>query len=324
MNTFENFPFISIVIIGRNEARNLPACIQSVQEIDYPQDRIEILYVDTDSSDGSPSLARSLGVQVHEESSSFPSPGRARNRGWKEAKYDLIHYIDGDMLIGPDYLKEAVQHLRDVDVACVIGRVRELSADTNLITSVLDYPWKSRRPGLVDAPGAGGTFKKGVLRELGGYDAEILKGQESELGLRIRRRGYKILMIDKDMGIHDYGIRTPLDLWGWFMTHGRSLAHILSLSPSRQSADLSTEERIAKRALLQLPLAVLFTILLFVLGIWWVLLLIPFILFGSVVFRHWQPTQLRNQRILYFTFQYLYKPAIWAGMIEYFVKRFRK
>ena len=79
----DTLPCVSVVIIGRNEAENLPACIQSIGEMDYLQDSLELMYVDTDSTDGSPDVARSLGVTVYKEHGNVPSPGRAHNRGWR-------------------------------------------------------------------------------------------------------------------------------------------------------------------------------------------------------------------------------------------------
>ena len=46
-------PLVSIVIVGMNVERFLPACLGSVEGLDYPQDRVETIYVDNASSDGS-------------------------------------------------------------------------------------------------------------------------------------------------------------------------------------------------------------------------------------------------------------------------------
>jgi len=313
-----DLPPVSVVIIGRNEAANLPACIHSVRKMNYPQDRLELIYVDTDSSDGSPDVARALGVTVYEEHSDFPSPGRARNRGWQEARHDIIHFVDGDMTVDAGYLREAVRHLGQSNVACVIGRLQERQASCNLLTQILEYPWKVKEPGFVDAPGAGGTFLKSVLADAGGYNPYLLKGEETELGYRLRSRGHRILLLDQVMGTHDYDIRTPRQLWARYCSMGRSFAKVLQL-PS--SASIAAERRAARRHLVQGGLALLLLVGLLALGLWWAVLLMPLLLALYVVVRYWRPTRLRGLRIAYFMLEYFLKPAVWFGMAQFAIMR---
>ena len=58
----ENLPPISVVVIGRNEGQRLVRCLKSVRAADYPPDRIELIYVDSNSSDGSAAAAEELGA----------------------------------------------------------------------------------------------------------------------------------------------------------------------------------------------------------------------------------------------------------------------
>jgi GT2 family glycosyltransferase len=288
--------------------------------MNYPQDRLEVIYVDTDSSDGSPDVARALGVMVYEEHSDFPSPGRARNRGWREARYEIVHFVDGDMTVDPEYLREAVRHLGQDHVACVIGRLRERRASHNLLTHILEYPWEVKQPGFVDAPGAGGTFLKSVLADVGGYNPYFLRGEESELGHRLRSHGHRILLLNQVMGTHDYNIRTPGQLWARYCSIGRSFAKVLQLSPS---ASMAAERRAARRHLVQGVLALLLLVGLLALGLWWAILLTPLLLSLYVVVRYWRPTQLRGLRIAYFMLEYFLKPAVWFGMAHFAITRRR-
>ena len=44
-------PAISVVVTARNEDKDLPACISSLLELDYPSDKLEIILVDDRSTD---------------------------------------------------------------------------------------------------------------------------------------------------------------------------------------------------------------------------------------------------------------------------------
>lgn len=60
-------PMISVVIIGINVEKYLGACIDAVRAADYPQQKIEIIFVDGGSSDLSVKIATDFeGVKVIE------------------------------------------------------------------------------------------------------------------------------------------------------------------------------------------------------------------------------------------------------------------
>jgi glycosyltransferase involved in cell wall biosynthesis len=311
-------PPVSIVIIGRNEAGNLPECIASVRKADYPPDLLEVMYIDTDSDDGSPAVARSLGVTVHEEHSDFPTPGRAFNRGWREAQHALVHFLGGDMTLKPGYLAAAIQALQAEDLVCVFGRVVEKETAHNQIARLLDYPWRARQPGLYPYPAGGGTFRKDALTAVGGYNPEMLRGEETELGLRLTHAGGCIRMLAAEMAGHDFGVHTFADVWEWFASKGRAMARLEQLPPSEY---LATDQAAARRNWLQMSLAAAISIFILAVSLFQpaIVLLFPAGLALMCVYvslRYLQPDELRPLRIGFMLLQYLFKPAVWAGMIH--------
>ena len=56
-------PTLSVVIIGRNEGTRLTRCLQSVAGV-QDAGQIEVIYVDSASTDGSPENARTYQAQV--------------------------------------------------------------------------------------------------------------------------------------------------------------------------------------------------------------------------------------------------------------------
>ncbi|WP_156804346.1 glycosyltransferase family 2 protein, partial [Rhodanobacter fulvus] len=49
----DNFPSVSIVIVNLNGKHHLHDCFQSIQRLNYPKDKIEVILVDNGSTDGS-------------------------------------------------------------------------------------------------------------------------------------------------------------------------------------------------------------------------------------------------------------------------------
>ena len=50
-------PTISIIIAARNEEKNLPACLESLLQLDYPKEKMQIFVMDDDSEDATPQIA---------------------------------------------------------------------------------------------------------------------------------------------------------------------------------------------------------------------------------------------------------------------------
>ena len=51
-------PAISIIIAARNEEANLPAKLENLRQLDYPQDRLQIIVASDGSTDGTADILR--------------------------------------------------------------------------------------------------------------------------------------------------------------------------------------------------------------------------------------------------------------------------
>ena len=80
-----------------------------------------------------------------------------------------------------------------------------------------------------ESTNGGGTYIKQKLVSIDGYDEVILKGQESELGIRFRAAGNKILFIDKVQGLHNFDLNSVGDFIRVKFNYGRSYGYILKI-----------------------------------------------------------------------------------------------
>lgn len=93
-------PSISVVIPAFNEEEYLPACLRSLQKQTFKD--FEVIVVDNNSTDNTAEIARSFGARVVVEKVQGMTP--ARERGYKEAKADIIARTDADTIVLPDWL----------------------------------------------------------------------------------------------------------------------------------------------------------------------------------------------------------------------------
>ncbi len=226
-----DLPPITIVVIGRNEGERLVRCLESVRRADYPTDRIELIYVDTDSTDGSCAAAEELGAQVIAIRPERPSAAAARNAGLAAATHDLIQFLDGDTILNPSWLGEAVTALKDPTLACVFGRVEEVAPTASIYHFWAHHDWYVA-PGPTEYCGGIAFFRKEVFRKVGPFDESLIAGEEPELCSRMREeQNLAIVSLDRPMVTHDIHMTHFSQYWRRCRRTGHAYAEVAHLCP---------------------------------------------------------------------------------------------
>ncbi len=101
-------PRISVVIITKNEARNIVACLQSVSWAD------EIIVLDSNSSDATVQLAEGLGARVVQ--TEWLGYGQTKQRAVEMAAGPWILSLDADERVTPELASEVAQAAQGNDV----------------------------------------------------------------------------------------------------------------------------------------------------------------------------------------------------------------
>ena len=221
-------PPLSVVIIGRNEGERLERCIRSVQTINDPPAGMEIIYVDSDSTDGSPARAETLGAKVLTVHPERPAAAIGRNAGWQAAQAPIVLFLDGDTILDPDFLKIALPNFDDPQVAAVCGHRRELYPQASWYQRVLDLDW-IHPPDFDAFCGGDVLIRRQVLEEIQGYDPTLIAGEDPEICQRLHARGYAIRYLDHLMTWHDLAITTWTQYWRRAIRTGHAYAEISNL-----------------------------------------------------------------------------------------------
>jgi glycosyltransferase involved in cell wall biosynthesis len=317
----KNDPYVSLVVIGLNEANNLVNTFEAIKKMHYPPKKLELIYVDSGSTDTSVAIAEKYADKVVIENSDWPTPARGRNRGLLEANHEIIHFIDGDIQIDPVYLRKAVKKLQANNVHAVFGYLEELSIKG--INRILLSHWEERNSGFVNSPGAGGTFKRRILLAVQGYDERILRGEETELGIRMMDKGYKIFFLNEKMGVHNYDVGGIFDYLKVQFNDGKSKSYCLLCKTSNRFFIENVRKSLNNIVFVSLIMLLLTVTLLLKSLILFLVTVVSYFLFPvfKILFkkRIWQ-----KNRFLYYYWMELSKPATFIGQVAILFKFFFK
>jgi len=197
---------IGLVVIGRNEGERLKRCLRSIPTA------YQVVYVDSGSSDGSVAYARSVGAIIVELDNCLGfTAARARNAGWRrllehDPTIKLVQFVDGDCEIAAHWLSEAASAIwADERLGVVFGRRRERFPERSIYNRMCDDEWNVPI-GLVSACGGDALFRVSALSKAGGYNDDLIAGEEPDLCLRLGREGWLVRRIDAEMTLHDADI----------------------------------------------------------------------------------------------------------------------
>ena len=204
---------ISIIIVSYNTADLTAACLESVfasQRVSY-----EVFVVDNASKDGSAETIRkkfsSVRLIANETNRGF---GAANNQVLSECNGRLVVFLNPDTMVEPESLYTMAAFM-DAHPKVGLAGTRVLNPDGTQQDSV-SYRYPGHRYGAADLGSLPGDIacvlgacmiaRADLLRELGGFDEDFfLYGEDQDLCLRIRKRGFEIGLVDDAIIMHHGG-----------------------------------------------------------------------------------------------------------------------
>lgn len=200
---------VSIIIPCCNEERYIGKCLDSIINNDYSKDSLEVLVLDGMSED------RTRAIVEH-YADSYPfirlidNPRRivpsAMNIGIKQSQGAIMLRMDAHSTYRKDYISNCVKNLSELDADNVGGVwVTVPGKDSMVAKSIslaLSHPFgvgnAHFRIGLKEAQIVDtvpfGCYRKNVFERIGLYNEHLVRNQDIELNLRLRKAGGKIFL----------------------------------------------------------------------------------------------------------------------------------
>lgn len=211
-------PFISTMIVVRNEESTIRQCVLSLLKQTYPNDRYEVLLIDGESQDRTVEEAKAAWKEYHLQDPSIPelrildNPKRILASGWnigiRNAVGEYVIRLDAHTCFTSDYLIKAIRTTQKVrDAACVGGVLITLARTkkAEIIAEALSSPFGvggsrfrvAGKSGYVDTVPYG-LYRREVFDEIGYFNEALIRTQDNELHRRMRDAGLK-LYLDQEL-----------------------------------------------------------------------------------------------------------------------------
>lgn len=195
----KEFPKFSIIVPTKDEELVISRCLNGIQELDYPKDKMEIIVVDGNSSDSTRKICQEFAenysgnIKIINEKQSRGKPA-ALNLALSYITGEIVGVFDADSLPEKDVLSKVASYFNDKLVTAVQGRTTSLNEKKNILTRVISSEEKAWFQALlsgrehmqlfVPLNGSCQFIRLGVLKELGGWDENSLT-EDVELALRL-------------------------------------------------------------------------------------------------------------------------------------------
>lgn len=197
VSALSHYPFVSVIIPVRNRPDDIAACLRSLRELDYPEDKLEIIVVDDASIDQTPDVVSRFPVRLLRLQQHRQAP-YCRNLAARQARGELLAFIDSDCLADSAWLRELVPAFKDKTLGAVGGIVDSYSHENGLdryekVKSSLRISSHFRRSEHNDPffylPSCNLLVRRDLFLQLGGFNEELVVGEDVDLCWRMRKRG---------------------------------------------------------------------------------------------------------------------------------------
>ena len=210
---------ITLIICTYNREKYIGPLLDSIAKNDYPTTDYEIVLVDNNCTDNTRGVCEQFTAahpQINFRYTVEPEQGlsAARNKGIKEAKGDIIIYVDDDALVDSDYIRIYAEHFATHPETMASGGPIEPLYETSepawmspytkaLLTAWMNYGDKVRVYPKGRYPGGGNAaYRKVVFDKVGLFNTELgrkgnllLASEEKDIFDKMKVLGLKVLYL---------------------------------------------------------------------------------------------------------------------------------
>ena len=267
---------VTIVVPAYNEEKGVKDTIDSLLDLSYPKDLLEIILVNDGSNDRTPEIAGEYekdGRIILLNNQENIGKSASLNKGIERASGELVACLDADTIVERDILKKVTGYFEDPKNAAVVVRVK-VREPKNWLEKIIDMEYNmglgfylkllSFLNCLYLTPGQFSIYRKSILIELKGFDENNIV-EDTEIAYRMQKAHYRIACC---LSAHAY-TRVPDNLRSFY--HQRKRWYTGTLQTAIQHRDVFFNKDLGNFGLFYMPInyaSTMVGLLLFLSTIW--------------------------------------------------------
>ena len=210
--TFDELPVVTVQLPMFNEMYVVERLIESVAQLDYPKDKLEIQVLD-DSTDETTEIAKAKvaelvsrgydAVYIHRTDRTGYKAG-ALEAGTKVAKGDFLMVFDADFVPTTGIVRDLVHFFTDEKVGMVQARWGHLNREYSMLTRVqsmmldghfvIEHIARNRSGRFFNFNGTAGIWRKATIVDAGGWQHDTVT-EDMDLSFRAQLRGWRFVYV---------------------------------------------------------------------------------------------------------------------------------
>ena len=207
---------LSIIIPTYNEEEYLPVLLESIKEQDF--DDYEVIVADAQSTDRTREIAEEYGCIVVE--GGLPAVGR--NNGARVAKGEILLFLDSDLKLTEDYLRNVIYEFRMERLGIAITQMLPLSnkVQDKIFHDFANYFMIGVEKIKPHGAGCYGIIAKKELHdECGGFDESLTFGEDTDYIERLAKKERFRVLRNAKIGVstrrlEEEGLATLIQQYG--------------------------------------------------------------------------------------------------------------
>ncbi len=198
-------PLVSIIVPAYNEEKTILKTLKSINNIDYPKEKLEVFVIDDGSKDKTKEIIKNY---VKDKSQftliSHKNMGKAAsmNKVLNLTKGEFFACLDADSFVESQTLKKMLSqyYSEDNPKLAIITPAMKVDTPKNLLQKVqwLEYlviilvaRITSQLDSLYVAPGPFSLYRTNIIKDLGGFDPTNIT-EDQEIAYRVQKHNYQI------------------------------------------------------------------------------------------------------------------------------------
>jgi biofilm PGA synthesis N-glycosyltransferase PgaC len=193
------FPSVTFLVPAYNEEEHIQECIRSLLEMDYPEEKLEVIAINDGSSDSTLEKLQEFKDQITVIDKENTGKANSLNQALEQVNTEVVACMDADSFAEKDMLRSMIGYMEEKGVKGVTPAMKVRNPKTwaqkimwaefvyNLflrkLFSIFDSQWVM--------PGPGSIYDTEYLKDLGGWDEETLT-EDMEVAFRMFKNGAKM------------------------------------------------------------------------------------------------------------------------------------